>query len=190
MSSPSLNSYRSPWVIVTRADDPWVGAEVAALHRRGGGVVALTGFEMLEPASLFAAFAGALSFPSYFGRNWDALIDCLHDWHGHGAASRDLAVLIDHADALLSTDFFGLFISVLCIAAWKANLQLDADGIPHEEIAPFALHFVFLLDNTAPAAFAEPAASGADVGVALLDGRLTATLVGDDWPGADQVITV
>jgi len=96
----------------------------------------------------------------------------LHDWHGHGADTKDLAVLIDRADELVEADFLGLFISVLCQAAWKANLQLDADGCPHEHSSPFALHFVFLLTETAPDAFAEPAATGMDVGVALADGAL------------------
>lgn len=185
MSSPSLTDCRSPWVVVTRADDLWVSAEVSALQQQGGSVVRLEGSELREPASLFAAFARALSFPTYFGHNWDALVDCLRDWHGHGAGKKDLAVLIDDADLLLEADFLGLFTSVLCQAAWNANLQLDADGIPHEHSPPFALHFVFLLNRTAPADFAEPATNGADVGVTFTDGRLTATLTGDDWPGAD-----
>jgi len=185
MSTPTLTERRSPWVIVTRADDPWVSAEVSKLQKQGGSVVRLNGRELLEPVSLFAAFARELSFPGYFGHNWDALVDCLHDWHGHGRDTKDLAVLIDGADELVWADFLGVFISVLCQAAWKANLQLDADGHPHEHWPPFALHFVFLLRETAPAAFAEPAASDTDVGVALTDGRLTATLTGMDWPGAD-----
>lgn len=114
-------------------------------------------------------------------------MDCLRDWHGHGADTEDLAVLIDRADELAGTDFLGLFISVLCQAAWHANLQLDADGCPHEPWSPFALHSVFLLTETTPVAFAEPAATGMDVGVAFIDGRLTVTLTGTDWPGADPV---
>jgi hypothetical protein len=95
--------------------------------------------------------------------------------------------VIDRADELAGSDFLGLFISVLCQAAWHANLQLDAGGCPHEPWSPFALHFVFLLTETTPVAFAEPAATGMDVGVALTDGRVTATLTGTDWPGADPV---
>jgi hypothetical protein len=76
--------------------------------------------------------------------------------------------------------------SVLCQAAWHANLQLDADGTPHEHPTPFALHFVVLLSRTAPVALTEAAARGADVGVTCTDGRLTATLTGDDRPGADS----
>ncbi|MFD0353988.1 barstar family protein [Streptomyces sp. NPDC127110] len=182
--APTLTERRSPWVVFTRRDDPWVTDGTAALRARGGRVFRLDGREMREPAPLFAAFARALSFPGYFGRNWPALVDCLHDWHGHGADSKDIAVLIDHADALLDAEFTGLFVSVLCEAAWKANLQLDADGIPHEDWPPFTLHFVFLLEHVPPAAFAPAAARDADVGVALVDGRLTATLTGDDWPEA------
>jgi hypothetical protein len=187
MSAPTLTEHRSPWVVVARADDIWVSAEVVNLQKQGGSVVRLEGRELGEPASLFATFARELSFPGYFGHNWDALVDCLRDWHGHGADTKDLAVVIDRADELAGSDFLGLFISVLCQAAWHANLQLDADGCPHEPWSPFALHFVFLLTETTPVAFAEPAATGMDVGVALTDGRVTATLTGTDWPGADPV---
>ncbi|EFL19557.1 barstar family protein [Streptomyces sp. C] len=181
-STPTLTERRSPWVVFTRRDDPWVTAGAAALREQGGRVFRLDGLEMREPASLFAAFARSLSFPGYFGRNWPALVDCLHDWHGHGGDSRDIAVLIDHADALLDAGFTGLFVSVLCEAAWKANPQLDADGIPHEDWPPFTLHFVFLLEHVPPAAFEPAVRQGPDVVVAVEDGRLSATLTGDDWP--------
>ncbi|WP_327358896.1 barstar family protein [Streptomyces sp. NBC_01304] len=188
MDTPTLTERRSPWVVFTRVDDPWVSSETAKLREQGGRVFRLDGREMREPASLFAAFARELSFPGYFGRNWDALVDCLHDWHGHGGDTKDAAILIDHADALLGSEFLGLFVSVLCQAGWKANLQLDADGVPHANWPPFTLHFVFLLNHTPPAAAAEAAAHGLDVGVALRDGRLTATLTGEDWPGADPAM--
>ncbi len=187
MSALTLTERQSPWVVVTRADDPWLTAELAKLQRQGGSVARLDGQELKEPTSLFAAFARELSFPSYFGHNWDALVDCLRDWHGHGVDTRDLVVLIDSADELAEAEFLGLFISVLCQAAWQANLQLDADGCPHEPWSPFALHFVFLLTQTAPVVFAESAATGMDVGVTASDGRLTATLTGTDWPGADPI---
>ncbi|RKE12320.1 barstar (barnase inhibitor) [Catellatospora citrea] len=164
-----------------------MSSEATKLQEQGGRVFRLDGRELREPATLFAAFARELSFPGYFGHNWDALVDCLHDWHGHGNGNggKDIAVLIDSADELVDAEFLGLFVSVLCQAAWKANLQLDADGDPHEYWPPFTLHFIFLTD-TLPAAFAEAVASGMDVGVTLQDGRLTATLVGEDWPGASR----
>jgi hypothetical protein len=178
MSSPTLLECRPPWVVVTRSSDPWVSAQERALRARGASVVRLSGTELREPATLFAAFARELSFPGYFGHNWYALVDCLHDWHGHGADSRDLAVLIDGADVLAEAEFLGLLIAILCEAAWRANLQLDADGIPHTGSfrQPFALHFVLLVDATAPETFAAHAATDPDVHIAVTDGRLTATM--------------
>ncbi|MDG4856855.1 barstar family protein [Streptomyces sp. T-3] len=187
MTAPTLTQPRSPWVVFTSKNDPWVTAETTSLREQGGLVFRLNGKDLLEPASLFRTFARELSFLGYFGHNWHALVDCLHDWHGPGHGRQDVAVLIDDADALLGTEFLGLFVSVLCQAAWNANLRLDADGIPHEDRPPFALHFVFMLGHTPAAAFTEAASKGMDVGVLLIDGRLTATLTGDDWPGAGPI---
>ncbi|MEV4002393.1 barstar family protein [Actinomadura sp. NPDC049753] len=182
MSPPSLTERRPPWVVFTSGDDPWVAAETAALQEQGGLVFRLDGRELLQPASLFRAFARELSFLGYFGHNWDALVDCLHDWHGPGHGEQDVAILVDNADELSGAEFLGLLVSVLCQAAWKANLQLDADGVPHENGKPFALHFVLLLDRTPPAVFAEAAASGRDVEVTVEGGRLAATLAAEDDP--------
>ncbi|MEU6051144.1 barstar family protein [Streptomyces xanthochromogenes] len=123
--------------------------------------------------------------PGYFGHNWDALVDCLHDWHGPGRGNQDLAILIEHADDLLNSDFLGLFASVLAQAAWNSNLRLDSDDELDEWRQRIAQHFVLLLDHTAPAAFTEKAARGTDVAVALADGRLLVTLTDVDWPGGD-----
>lgn len=187
MDMPTLTARRSPWVVVTSRDDRWVADEVVVLQQKGGLVFRLDGREMLEPASLFRTFARELSFVDHFGHNWDALVDCLHDWHGPGHGERDVAILIENADHLLGAEFLGLFVSVLCEAAWKANLQLDADGVPHGDRQPFGLHFVLLLDHAPASAFAEAAASGTDVGATLLDDRLLVTLTGEDWPGTGPI---
>jgi hypothetical protein len=184
---PTLAECRPPWVVVTRADDPWVDAAVADLQDQGGMVVRVPGRELHSPSAIFTVFARALSFPGYFGHNWNALVDCLHDWHGHETAGQGLAILIEDADRLAQADFLGVLFSVLCEAGWKANLQLDADGIPHENWPRFPWHVVFLVSGVAPGAFASGAASGADVDAALVDGRLIATLTGADWPGSAPV---
>lgn len=160
-----------------------MSADSSALLERGGLVLRLDARELLEPASLFGAFARELSFPGYFGHNWDALVDCLHDWHGPGHVKRDVALLIGEADVLLAVDFLGLFISVLCQAAWKANLQLDADGRPDGERVPFVLHFVFLLEHTVPADCAEAVSRGRWLDVELDDHRLTVALDRAYWSG-------
>ncbi|SEG92233.1 Barstar (barnase inhibitor) [Actinacidiphila yanglinensis] len=182
---PALTERRSPWVVFTSSSDPWLASETAALVQRNGLVLRLDGREMRDPASVFRTFARELSFLGCFGHNWDALVDCLHDWHGPGHGDQDLAILIEHADDLLTSDFLGLFVSVLAQAAWNSNLRLDADGEPHEGRQRFAQHFLFLLDRTAPVAFTEKAARGRDVAVALSDGRLLVTLTDVDWPGGD-----
>ncbi|MCX5384700.1 barstar family protein [Streptomyces sp. NBC_00083] len=156
--------------------------------QRNGLVLRLDGREMHDPASVFRTFARELMFPGYFGHNWDALVDCLHDWHGPGHGNQDLAILIEHADDLLKSDFLELLVSVLAQAAWNSNLRLVGDGEPDDGWRQrMAQHFVFVLDRSAPAAFTEKVARGMDVAVALSDGRLLATLTDIDWPGGDPV---
>jgi hypothetical protein len=181
VTTPSLNQPTSPWVVLTAETDPWVSAEATALLERGGLVFRLNGRDLRDPASLFRTFARELSFPAYFGHNWDALVDCLHDFHGPGHGEDDVAILIEDADALLKVDFLGLFVSVLCQAAWRANLQLNGDGVPHEDWPPFALHFVLLLKHTPPADFTEVVSKGRWLDVELTDERLTAALNSAYW---------
>ncbi|MDQ0684102.1 hypothetical protein QFZ56_003065 [Streptomyces achromogenes] len=189
MTTPSLTRPTSPWVFFTSRNDPWVSAETTALHDKHGLVFRLHSRDLLEPASLFRTFARELSFPGFFGHNWDALVDCLHDWHGPGhGEGKAVAILIEDADALLATEFLGVLVSVLCQAAWKANLQLDADGVPHGEKLPFPLHFVLLLNYTPSTVFAEAVSKGRYVHATLRDGRLTATLSSDYWADADPVV--
>ncbi|MFI6938524.1 barstar family protein [Streptomyces sp. NPDC050418] len=145
----------------------------------------LDGRDMGDPASVFRTFARELSFIGSFGHNWDALVDCLQDWHGPGHGNQDLAILIEYADGLLDSDFLGLFVSVLAQAAWNSNLRLDANGELDEGRPRMAQHFVFLLDHTTPVAFMDKTARGTDVAVALDGGRLLATLTDVDWPGGN-----
>jgi RNAse (barnase) inhibitor barstar len=39
----------------------------------------IDGVRLTCKEGIMAAFAEALAFPDYFGRNWDALEECLHD---------------------------------------------------------------------------------------------------------------
>ncbi len=168
---------------MTAVDDPWVACELAALRVLDGTEFRLDARELAEPASLFRAFARELSFPGYFGHNWDALVDCLSDPHSHWHSGRPIAIVIDHADLLLRAEHLGVFVSVLCQTAWRTNLRLDADGRPQDD-PRLALHFVLLLDTLPAHAFAAPVGSGRDVAIKVADGRLTAILTGD-WPGVE-----
>ncbi|MGP3966006.1 barstar family protein [Nonomuraea sp. 3N208] len=65
-------------------------------------------------AAFFEEVARALRFPDYFGRNWDALTDCLRDT---GA----IALIVEHADELLSTEPPEQFATLLAIFADAAE---------------------------------------------------------------------
>src|SRR5687768_7986527 len=67
---------RSGLYRVTRADE--VGDALK------GADLALARVDLREP--VFEAFARALDFPGWFGRNWDALEDCLTDLSWRKAA--------------------------------------------------------------------------------------------------------
>ncbi len=123
-----------------------------------------------------------MSFPDYFGRNWDALADCLHDWHAHGLDSKDVAIIIDHADDLADRPFLGTFVAVLCQAAWRANLRLDSDGIPDDYNQPFTMHAVFLLDTRSPADLPGTVGGARDIEMRMRDRRLLVSLDETEWP--------
>ena len=55
-------------------------------------VTQLNGNHMHTKRELFVEFATALNFPSYFGKNWDALDECLSDLEWLPARSYVLAI--------------------------------------------------------------------------------------------------
>lgn len=144
----SLNSFDlmspvEPWVVITRADDRMVHDQLKAptpdlVIRR------LDSRNMTDATGLFSEFAEKLEFPSYFGQNWYALVDCLDDLHGSWHGNRPVVVVVEDADELVDKEFFSLFIALLCEAGERANLSLDADDLPRSR-PPFPLHFVFFL---------------------------------------------
>lgn len=61
------------------------------------GTVRLDAARFADQEDLFLEMAQALSFPDYFGANWDALDECLHDlswWDG------PVVVILDNAKLL------------------------------------------------------------------------------------------
>jgi len=54
-------------------------AAVETVRDRGYHVGVIPDDSLESAGALFDAIAAAFEFPSYFGRNWDALVDCLGD---------------------------------------------------------------------------------------------------------------
>ena len=108
MSSLSLENFiaqcrrDSPAVIEARgltAQD----VSDAALRLSAEGIAAriLDGSALNTKAALLDAIAAAFQFPGYFGRNWDALIDCWSDMSWLPA--RGYVCFIEKADVLERT---------------------------------------------------------------------------------------
>jgi RNAse (barnase) inhibitor barstar len=60
---------------------PFLFRENATLKAEKGTFIATIQKGLKDKDSLLAALAIALNFPAYFGNNWDALFDCLRDFH-------------------------------------------------------------------------------------------------------------
>ncbi|WP_328873149.1 barstar family protein [Streptomyces sp. NBC_00287] len=112
------------------------------LEARGGRVHHVDSRHLMTERGIYDTFAEVLQFPGYFGRNWDALVDCLDDLCGAVTGGVGVAVVIDEADRLLATEHFPLFVSVLCQGTDRANSTVDLDGFPLDRPA-IAEYFVF-----------------------------------------------
>jgi hypothetical protein len=71
------------------------------IEQAGWRCICVDGRVARDKAAFLDMFAQALSFPAYFGRNWDAFEECLNDlaaqWRDEGLK---VAIVYDGADAL------------------------------------------------------------------------------------------
>jgi RNAse (barnase) inhibitor barstar len=76
-----LSSLTQSGVCATREASATLAAAASA---RGYGVYRIDLARVADKADLMERLQRALQFPAWFGRNWDALDDCLTDmsWHG------------------------------------------------------------------------------------------------------------
>jgi RNAse (barnase) inhibitor barstar len=87
-----------PWLLLT--DEVGAGAMVEAVRRLDGYARRLRGSLMRSDEELHREFAGRLSFPDYYGHNWDALLDCLTDLAWRPAPA--YLLVIEDADQVLA----------------------------------------------------------------------------------------
>ncbi|MFJ9788138.1 barstar family protein [Streptomyces globosus] len=165
----------TPWVVFGPSEAAEFREQTAALEAAGGRAYHLDARDLSDMVSTCDAFAAAIGFPGYFGRNWDALVDCLDDLHPQDTGGVGIVVVVRGADVLLGAEHLRVFITMLCLAADRANnTEVDPDGDPRER--PVVVeHFLFLLDHVEAEAFA-PGIVHPDVVVEVGGGFLTVAL--------------
>lgn len=77
-----------------------VRAHIEAAHDEGRDVRVVDAGR--DKASALDGFARGLGLPTWFGHNWDALLDSLRELRGHDG--RPVEIVWDHAAALRSSD--------------------------------------------------------------------------------------
>lgn len=108
-------SGKTPFVYVEDID---LYVEDIESQARSENLVAIVpaGIRSTEP--LFSILSNALNFPSYFGRNWDALNDCLHDFSWTDIFQ---ITVIHHDIPALGAAATRIYLDILacCVEDWK-----------------------------------------------------------------------
>lgn len=100
LSWPSLLKRGSHWAHIAAVPRTLVEEFAATLpQRKHAAVRILRGKHSLTRDELLDEFAHGLDFPQYFGRNWDALEDCLTDLEWLSAEA--FVLIITNADQVL-----------------------------------------------------------------------------------------
>jgi RNAse (barnase) inhibitor barstar len=97
-----LQASKPPWIVQLTTELSAESVAVNLSEELGITVRVLDAARMRTKSGLFDEFASRLDFPDYFGRNWDALDECLSDlgWL-RGVA---YAILIERASRLLEDE--------------------------------------------------------------------------------------
>uniref|UniRef100_A0AAU2K5E8 Barstar family protein n=1 Tax=Streptomyces sp. NBC_00049 TaxID=2903617 RepID=A0AAU2K5E8_9ACTN len=170
---------QTPWVVFGPREAVEFKEQTAALRTEGGRVCKVHARDLADGASVCDAFARAVGVPGYFGWNWDALVDRLDDTHEAVTGGVGIVMVVHGADVLLGADHLKVFMTMLCLAADRANTEVDPDGNPRDE--PVVIeHFVFLLDEVRAEEFAA-GIEDPDLAVRVEGDFLTVALDLDVW---------
>ncbi|MFF7732564.1 MULTISPECIES: barstar family protein [unclassified Streptomyces] len=179
MTGFEITGTSEPWAVFVPQGEARVHQQLSKLETEGGRIYRFDSSDLTTEEGIHRSFAETLKFPGYFGRNWDALVDCLDDLCGEVTGGVGIAGLVQDADRLLEAEHFPLFVSVLCQGADRANSAVDLDGFPLDRPA-IAEHFVFEFrdfDREKVASRIEQP----DLIVTTGDGFVAAALDPDEW---------
>jgi RNAse (barnase) inhibitor barstar len=129
---PGLRGARLHVIDAAREDEV-----LGALQAEGFDVRILDGASIADEASFFVEAERGLGLPAHFGRNWDALNDCLGDWLT--ADPRRVAVVWREADRSLESDPQTVFQAVLAFDAVALAGPIDASDVPPLQLVVFLL---------------------------------------------------
>jgi RNAse (barnase) inhibitor barstar len=139
MGFAALQSTKKPWAHLLVLPD---GRQVDIAHSvpSNFAVKVVAGAKCRTKAGLLSEFARTLSFPDYFGHNWDALEECLADLDWLPAPG--YVVVVADADLVLTKpdeeDDYETFIEILAEAgeAWseKRSGSVAGVGIPFHTV--------------------------------------------------------
>jgi len=181
MTDLKLTGTSEPWVFFIpkgEGESP-IRAQLLELESQGGRVYRFDSRDLVSEQGTYRSFAAVLQFPKHYGRNWDALVDCLDDLCGEVTGRTGVAVVVHDADRLLNVEHFPLFMSVLCQGAARANSSVDTDGCPLGRPA-ISQHFVFEFSDFDPERIALRAGRP-DLTVTTGDGFVTVSLNLQEW---------
>ena len=115
--------------------------------RKSDLVLIANGRQMRDWDELSEIFANMFSFPSYYGRNWDALEECIGDlsW----IAFDKLLLVISNADHVFSREpkEMDIFLDVLKCAGERWSKSIQDGEIWDRDARPF--HTIFVFSNEA-----------------------------------------
>ena len=139
MSIAALQSAKKPWTHLLVLHEGQKG-DLSRAVPASYVVRTVAGGKCKTKAGLLSQFAHALSFPDYFGHNWDALEECLADldWlpaHGYLIVVTEADQVLIHPD---EEDDYQTFIEILAEAgeAWSTKQAEDAtsEGTPFHTV--------------------------------------------------------
>src|SRR5689334_5290711 len=103
MVSFDVSETRGPWVVFGPKESDLLRRQLGVLEGRGGRVYDFQARDLRREEDIFRVFAEEFEFPSYFGRNWDAVVDCLDDLCMEVTGGVGVVGVIHEADSLIDS---------------------------------------------------------------------------------------
>lgn len=148
---PVLFTTQGPWVLQSSTSLKELNLQIRLHMSEGTEIVELSGRLMRDEKSFYDELAHKFQFPNYFGRNLNALDECLTDLEWLNLTGRPLVVIVAESELLLRNDseLFEAFISIMQSVGQEWSTAIEEGQLWDRPPTPF--HVV--LSHTEPGAF-------------------------------------